>query len=98
MNHELGANFDLSKFDHFPFYNPVNGITESHIVSLESQKVCFSDGFEVQFEAFETMHTEISKKYFPKDIQYLSDNSGLKISQIYYDSLKEYAFVSFASK
>jgi len=95
MNRELGADFDTSKFEHFPYYNPTNGITESHIVSLEDQIVHFSDGFDVRFEAFEAIHTEISKKYFPKDIQCLSDNSGLKISQTYYNSTKEYAFVSF---
>ncbi len=98
MNREFGADFDTSKFDHFPFYNPANGVTVSHIVSLEDQIVHFSDGFEVRFEAFETIHTEISKKYFQKDIQYLSDNSGFKISQTYYDRNKEYAFVSFIRK
>ncbi len=98
INREFGANFDISKFEHFPFYNPTDGSSLSYIVSLEDQIIRFSDGFEVQFEAFETIHTEISKKYFPKDIQYLSDNSGLKISQTYYDCNKEYAFVSFTRK
>jgi len=98
MNRELGADFDISKFEHFPLYNPANGYTISHIVSLEDQIVHFSDGFEVLFKSFETIHTEISKKYFLQDIQYLSDNSGLKISQTYYDRKKEYAFVSFTRK
>ncbi len=98
MNRELDADFDISKFEHFPFYNPANGTTTSHIVSLTDQTVRFPAGFEVQFEAFEAIHTEISKKYFPKDIQYLSVNSGLKITQTYYDSNQEYAFVSFMRK
>jgi len=98
MNREFGADFDISKFEHFPFYNPSDGTSLSHIVSLKEQIVHFSDGFEVQFESFETIYTEISKKYFPKDIQYLSDNSGLKIAQTYYDCNKEYAFVSFTRK
>jgi len=98
MNREFGADFDISKFEHFPFYNPADGTSLSHIVSLENQIVHFSDGFEARFEAFETIHTEISKKYFTKDIQYLSDNSGLEISQTYYDCNKEYVFVSFTRK
>lgn len=98
INRELGADFDITKYDHFPFYNPSNGETISHIVSLEKQVVHFPDGFIAQFEAFETIHTEISKKYFLKDIQYLSDHSGLRISQTYYDDNMEYAFVSFTRK
>jgi len=98
MNRELGADFDISKFEHFPFYNPANGITTSHIVSLKNQTVHFPSGFDVQFDAFEAVHTEISKKYFPKDIDYLAVNSGLDISQTYYNSSEEYALVSFTKK
>jgi len=95
MNRELGADFDISKFEHFPFYNPACGSSVSHIVSLEDQIVHFSDGFEVKFESYETIHTEISKKYFPKDIKYLSDHSGLSISQTYCNQNKDYALVMF---
>lgn len=98
MNRELGANFDISKFDHFPFYNPMTGITTSHIISLEKQTVQFQDGFEVSFNSFEAIHTEISKKYFPKDIEYLADKSDMQITKTYYHTNKEYAFVLFSKK
>lgn len=95
INNELGADFDVSKFDHFPFYNPLNGITSSQIISLEAQKVNFKDGFVAEFDAFEAIHTEVSKKFFWSDIEEVALNSGFKIVKTYYDSNKEYAFVLF---
>jgi dimethylhistidine N-methyltransferase len=95
INKEMEADFDVSKFDHFPFYNPLTGITSSQIISLEVQKVSFKDGFVVEFDAFEAIHTEVSKKFFWSDIEEVALNSGFKIVKSYYDSKKEYAFVLF---
>lgn len=95
MNRELGANFNLSKFDHFPFYNPITGITSSQIISLEAQEVSFKDGFKVTFEAFEAMHTEVSKKFFLADIEEISQKSQFFIDATYYDKDEGYAFVLF---
>ena len=36
INRELGADIDVSKFDHYPFYNPFTGVTSSQIISLEN--------------------------------------------------------------
>lgn len=95
MNRELGADFDLLKFDHYPFYNPINGITSSQIISLDKQKVHFADGFVAAFEAFEAIHVEVSKKFFWKDIEEIASESGMNIQETYYDKNKEYAFVIF---
>lgn len=95
MNRELGANFDLSSFDHFPFYDPITGMTSSQIISLKQQSVLFADGFELSLEAYEAIHTEISKKYFPRDIEQLATASGMNILETYHDRNKEYAFVLF---
>ena len=59
MNRELGANIDISSFDHFPFYNPMTGVTSSQIISLKEQSICFADGFEVDLEAFEAIHLSL---------------------------------------
>lgn len=98
MNRELGANFDVSAFEHFPFYNPLTGITSSQIISLKKQTVRFSDDFEVHFEAFEAIHTEISKKYYLSDISDLANESGLQLYETYFDDNKEYAFGLFQPK
>lgn len=95
MNRELGADFDVSNYDHFPCYNPVTGITSSHIISLKNQTVQFADGFTVTFNAFEAIHTEISKKFFLSDIEQIAGKSNMNIVQTYFDNNKEYTFVLF---
>jgi len=95
INRELGANFNIEAFDHFPFYNPLTGITSSQIISLEAQTVQFKDGFSVKFEAFEAIHTEVSKKFFWADIEDIASATQLNIVKTYLDSNQEYAFVLF---
>ncbi len=95
MNHELGTDFDISKYDHFPFYNPITGITSSQLFSLENQQVHFPDGFVSEFNAFEAINVEVSKKYFWSDIDEIANKSKMNIIQTYYDTGKEYAFVLF---
>jgi dimethylhistidine N-methyltransferase len=95
INRELGADFDTSKFDHFPFYNPITGITSSQLFSLENQEVHFPDGFVAKFYAFEAINVEVSKKFFWSDIEEIALKSGMKIRETYFDKNKEYAFVMF---
>ena len=95
MNREAGANFDVAHFDHFPYYDPLSGVTSSHIVSLREQEVSFKDGFSVQFDAFEAIHTEVSKKYFLKEIDSLAALSGIHIAERFCDPENEYALVLY---
>jgi L-histidine N-alpha-methyltransferase len=44
MNRELDANFDLTRFDHFPTYDPETGACKSYLVSLADQEVSLSTG------------------------------------------------------
>ena len=37
INRELNADFDLSKFEHYPTYDPETGACKSYLVSLEDQ-------------------------------------------------------------
>src|SRR5690606_5487864 len=39
INSELGGNFDLKKFKHWPVYDPVSGECKSYLVSSEKQSV-----------------------------------------------------------
>lgn len=95
INKELGADFNLNNFDHYPMYNPLNGTTYSYIISLENQTVTFKSGESFSFEKFEPIHTEISKKYYKQEIIALSTNSGLTIDNWYYDQEGTYCFVLF---
>jgi len=95
MNRELGANFDISNFDHFPFYDPLTGMASSQIVSLKRQTIEFSDSFSVNFDRYEAVHTEISKKFFWSDIEKIAKVSKMEIAQTYFNDNKGYTFVLF---
>ena len=97
INRELGADIDVSKFDHFPFYNPFSGVTSSQIISLEKQTINLEDGFSVEIDAFEAVHTEVSKKYFPKDIRELAAKANMHVAKEYFNANNEYVFTLFQS-
>ena len=77
INRELNSNFIVSKFDHYPFYNPLNGVCYSFIVSLEKQEVCVGNR-SFSFEKGEVIHTEISEKYNFKKITALQKAAGFR--------------------
>ena len=93
INREFGANFIVENFMHFPHYNPENGITSSHLISTKSQSVTLETGETFHFDKYETIHTEVSKKYFIKEIEYLAKHSGLKLKEWFFDEAKEYSLV-----
>ena len=68
INKELGADFDVSKFEHFPIYNPLTGACRSFLISQEAQKVNFDDGTFIEFDAFEAIDMELSQKFSIYDI------------------------------
>lgn len=84
VNRELGADFDIPSFTHFPTYNPISGEARSFLVSLKKQVVNVGLS-EIQFEYGEPIFMEVSKKYSPLDIAELSARSGFEIVQNYYD-------------
>lgn len=84
INNELGGNFDLSRFKHFPSYNPQTGTTESYLISTENQTVQVN-GSTISFDAWETIHMEISQKYSLADIQCLADEAGFSPIRNFYD-------------
>ena len=76
MNRELGANFDLSAFRHFAFYNEALGRIEMHLVAKRAHAVTVSGGA-FRFRADETIHTENSYKYSVAEFQELARAAGL---------------------
>ena len=77
MNNELGANFDLSTFDHYPTYDPSTGEAKSFLVSKEDQDIYFEELDQtIHFNQWEEIHTEISRKYSLKDIEQLASEAG----------------------
>jgi len=80
INKELGGDFDLSKFKHWPVYNPVSGECKSYLVSMEEQfvqVVALNQTF--HFKKAEAIHTEISKKYDPEELCELAEECGFEV-------------------
>lgn len=99
MNRELGADFDISAFEHYPFYDPEEGIAKSYIVSKKKQSVRIGLADQsFPFEAGEVIHTEISKKFSIKEIEKLADKAGLSIQQHFYDCKHYYVNTLFVKK
>lgn len=62
INRELGGDFNLDNFQHYPSYDPLSGTCKSFLVSLAEQQVKIG-GDSFQFEKDECILTEISQKY-----------------------------------
>lgn len=86
MNEELGANFDLESFKHWPTYDPISGETKSHLISMKNQKVIFKElQKEIQFNYAEPIFMEISKKYDLQEVEDLTEKTNFKIIEHFYD-------------
>ncbi|QCK15385.1 L-histidine N(alpha)-methyltransferase [Mangrovivirga cuniculi] len=96
LNDELEADFDISKFEHYPFYNPETGEAKSYLVSQEDQEVCFGALDEkISFNQWELIYTEISQKYDLEMIHEMAEKAGLKIYRNYFDRRKYFCNVIF---
>lgn len=87
INNDLGADFNIEDFDHFPTYDPLTGETKSHIISKKAQTVyieALDESF--AFDAWEAIHTEVSQKYSQKMIETYALESGFEIVQNFVDS------------
>jgi L-histidine Nalpha-methyltransferase len=86
VNRELGGDFNISQFRHFPVYDPVKGEARSYIISLKSQTV-FIEALqeEFHFEVWEPIFTEVSKKYSLPQISALAEKSGFQIVDNFLD-------------
>ncbi len=96
INRELGGNFDVEKFKHWEVYNPETGTAQSYLVATEPMEVTIEQlQLTVNFEQWETIHTEISQKYDDKIVNWLADEAGLEIETSFTDEkgyYKNYAF------
>lgn len=90
MNRELGANFDLDTFEHYPEYD-VEGKAVSYLTSLKNQTVFVAEtGQSIEFSEGEKIRTEVSRKY---DNQILEDllQNRLQIKTRFIDSKGDFA-------
>jgi L-histidine Nalpha-methyltransferase len=73
INTELGGNFNVDTFEFYASYDPVSGFVKSYMLSTQAQQVyieAFKRSFD--FEAWETIHMENSRKFSIREIEELA--------------------------
>lgn len=79
INRELGGHFDPMKFDFYCTYSPESGELRSYIVSRVAQKVAIDSlEMEASFYQWETIHTEISRKFRLDELPTLAAENGFE--------------------
>ena len=84
MNRELGADFNMSRFEHSAVYNYDRDRIELHLVSLTDQTVHVADRA-ISFEEGEAIHTENSYKYSLEGFSRLAASAGLTVERVWTD-------------
>ncbi len=88
INKEFAGDFKTEHFMHFPYYDPATGECKSFLVSTINQSVRLKAlDLTIGFKAWESIQTEVSKKYSENEIEDLADLTGfVKIHNFYDDN------------
>lgn len=87
INDELGGDFDLDQFMHFPTYDPKNGEMKSFLISKQNQEVHIQAlGQKIHFEEWEAVHTETSKKFLLSEVESMAKKTGFEVVQHLFDT------------
>jgi dimethylhistidine N-methyltransferase len=90
INRELGGDFQINRFRHKAFYDPMMGRIEMHLESLHSQLVHVADR-RFDFGTGETIHTEISCKYSMEEFRDIGRKAGFSPERFWTDSAQLFA-------
>jgi L-histidine N-alpha-methyltransferase len=92
INRELGATFDLDRFDHVARWDPVNEWIEMRLRAVAPQRVTIRDiETTVEFAEGEEMRTEISAKFRRRRICGELEAAGLELLGWFTDAAGDYA-------
>lgn len=92
INRELGANFQVGRFSHYPNYDPQTGYCKSYLISEKKQTVLINDT-RILFEKGEPVFTEISQKFEMDELDQIAQESGFVQKKVFIDSKKYFADV-----
>ena len=84
INRELAGDFDLRRFAHYAFYNPMAGRIEMHLVAREAHAVNIGN-YRFSFYRGESIHTENSYKYSAPEFEALAANAGFRLAKLWTD-------------
>lgn len=93
INRELNADFDLTKFEHYPNYDPESGACKSYLVSIEDQEVTVNGNETIPFLKDEHIYMEISQKFTVFQTEQMAEKSGFQPVDRFFDSKKWFADV-----
>ena len=86
INHELGGQFQLENFQHYPTYDPESGEARSFIMSKVKQEVYIEKlDHSFSFEVWEPIHVEVSRKYSVGMVEEYAQRAGFAVVEHYYD-------------
>ncbi|CAN5638757.1 L-histidine N(alpha)-methyltransferase [soil metagenome] len=93
-NRELGADFDLSQWQHRAIYNDTEGRIEMHLVSAREQTVQLG-GHSIEFAAGEKIITEYSYKHTLPGFTALAESAGFRLARTWTDPQQWFAVFHF---
>jgi uncharacterized SAM-dependent methyltransferase len=85
LNREMGATFDLSRFEHLARYNTEYRRIEMHLRSLADQVVAVAGGLLLTLRQGETIRTECSYKFRLPDIRRMCEKAGFRMEAQWID-------------
>jgi len=89
LNRELGANFDVDRFEHVAFFDRKREWIEMRLRATEQQHVRVEAlDLDVEFAPREELRTEISVKFTPERLRGDLDAAGLELVELYTDPNK----------
>jgi L-histidine Nalpha-methyltransferase len=98
INHDLGGDFHLDKFEHRALYNEEQGRVEMHLFSRETQVVHISGiDLAVEFKQGESIHTENSYKYSVEDFRELALATGFQLERSWFDHSRRFSLNLFSA-
>jgi dimethylhistidine N-methyltransferase len=99
MNRELEADFDLSAFRHLARYDTAARRIEMHLLSLRTQTVVIPRAHcSVSLAEGETIWTESSHKYCPREIVLMGRRSGFRPRKQWFDHEWPFAQTLFVAE
>lgn len=84
INTAFDANFILTKFDHYPTYDPLSGACKSYLISLDEQEVHIGENT-FSFYRNEPVWTELSQKYSVQEIGEMAIHTGFHPVENFFD-------------
>lgn len=86
INRELGGNFDVSQFEHYPTYDPETGACKSYLISLQDQTVNIDGANSIHFAKDEYIFMEISQKFTVGQVDDMARKASFKPNAHFFDS------------